>query len=159
MLALCLIQACGAPDVMTVDSNVRIAGEPSTASRSLTPAEQREVVQAIASSEPPGVQVQPLATAGPEGRWREVGVVAREAAKACEMAVVSETRAADRMTFRIRSLRDEQGTLVVTGDTAHGVTAVQAEVGAFNENRAAADALQQAFWRKLHEYARIPRPQ
>lgn len=150
---------CAAPDAMTVDTNVKIEGEPTTASRSLTPTERREVVQAIASSEPAGVPTQPLATAGPGGRWREVGVVAREAAKACEMAVVSETRTDGCVTFRIRSLRDERGLLVVRGDEQVGVTAVEAQVGAFNENRSAADALQEAFWRKLREYARIPRPQ
>lgn len=159
MLMLAVSCSCATPDAMTVDTNVRMEGEPATAARPLTPAERREVVQAIASSEPAGVQTRPLEPAGPGGRWREVGVVAREAAKACEMAVVSETRTDGCVTFRIRSLRDEQGRLVVRGDERLGVTAVEAQVGAFDENRSAADALQEAFWRKLREYARIPRPQ
>jgi hypothetical protein len=75
------------------------------------------------------------------------------------MAIVRETRTAEGKVFNIRCVNDERGTLVVTGDEAHGVTGVQAQIGAFNENRAAASALQDAFWRKLREYARVPRPQ
>jgi hypothetical protein len=144
---------------MAVDSNVRNPGEPSTSSRQLSRDEQREVVKAIADSEPAGQERKPLAPAGDSGRWREVGVVAREAAKSCEMAVVSEQKTADGKVFTVRSIKDERGTLVVTGDEAHGVTDVQAQIGSFNENRSAATALQDAFWRTLREYGRVHRAQ
>ena len=159
ILVFLLPVACSTPEVMTVDSNVRLSGEPSTTYRQLSPSEQRAVVQALAESEPAGQPRQPLASAGESGRWREVSVVANEAAKACEMAIASETKTEDGRVFSIRCVNDERGTLMVTGDEAHGVTDVRAQIGAFNENRAAADALQDAFWRKLREYARVPRPQ
>jgi hypothetical protein len=75
------------------------------------------------------------------------------------MAVVSEQKTADGKVFTVRSIKDERGTLVVTGDEAHGVTDVQVQIGSFNENRSAATALQDAFWRKLREYARVHRAQ
>jgi hypothetical protein len=159
ILVVMLVAACDAPQVMAVDSNVRNPGEPSTTNRQLSRDEQREVVKAIADSEPAGQDRKPLAPAGESGRWREVGVVAREAAKSCEMAVVSEQKTADGKVFTVRSIKDERGTLVVTGDEAHGVTDVQVQVGSFNENRSAATALQDAFWRKLREYARVHRAQ
>lgn len=159
ILAVLLPCACSTPEVMTVDSNARLAGEPSTTYRQLSPSEQREVVKVIAETEPAGQQRLPLAPAGDGGRWREVSAVANEAVKSREMAIVSETKTADGKMFAIRCVNDERGTLVVTGDEAHGVTGVQAQIGAFNENRAAANALQDAFWRKLREYARVSRPQ
>jgi len=159
ILAVLLPVACSTPDVMTVDSNVRLSGEPSTTYRQLSSGEQREVVKAIAGSEPAEQQHLPLASASESGRWREVTVVANAAAKSCEMAIVRETKTAEGKVFNIRCVNDERGMLVVTGDDTHGVTGVQAQIGAFNENRAAASALQDAFWRKLREYARVPRPQ
>lgn len=159
ILAVLLPVACSTPDVMTVDSNARLTGEPSTTYRQLSPSEQREVVKAIAETKPVDQQRQPLASAGDSGRWREVTVVANEAAKSCEMAIVREAKTAEGKMFIIRCVNDERGTLVVTGDEAHGVTGVQAQIGAFNENRAAANALQDAFWRELRAYARVPRPQ
>ena len=158
-LAILLLCGCSTPECMTVDSNVKMPGEASTASRQLSVDEQRSVLVAMSSVVPADEPRQPLAQADERGRWREVSVVASEAAKSCEMAIVRETRTADGKSFQLRSLRDESGTLVVTGDAERGVTGVQARVGAFNENRAAATALQDAFWRKLREYARVPRPQ
>lgn len=162
-LTVLLLSAC-APDTMTVDSNVRMPGEPSTVARRLTADEQARAVDAMAKGEPPGFEAQPLARAGAAGRWSEMRDVVIAAVKSCEVAMVRQDRLTDASgavigaTFVLRSIDDQPGSMRVTGSDAAGVTGVEVSMGNFGEQKELARCVLEAFDRELRTAARIPRP-
>jgi|GEM_PF-1678060 len=161
IVLLALVCACNTPTNMSVDSNIRMPGEAETINRQLTHEERSEVVAAISSTQPTDefATRRPLISAGETGRWNEVNIIAMHAAKACEMAVIDAKQIPNGMLYNIRSLTDETGTLTVMGNQQQGVTSVQARIGYFDQDQAKANAIQDSFWKELHRYARIPRPQ
>jgi hypothetical protein len=162
-LTMLLLSAC-APDTMTVDSNVRMPGEPATVARRLTTDEQARAVDAMATGEPPGFEAQPLARAGAAGRWSDVREVVIAAVKSCEIAMVRQDRLTDASgavigaTFVLRSISDQPGSMRVTGSDATGVTGVEVSMGNFGEQKELARCVLDAFDRELRTAARIPRP-
>lgn len=158
-IALALFVAACSQQPAAITTNVRQAGEPTTVSRELTPAEQDESVAAMRSSSAPGQSVRPLASAGASGRWREVGPVAVAAAKRCEVAVVRERPVSGGKAFDLRSIADQPGEMRVMGDEARGVTGVTVTMGLFDEQRELADRVREAFFVELRRASAIPRPQ
>lgn len=162
--AALLLSAC-TNDVMSVDSNVRMPGEPSTAARRLTAEEQARSIEAMESAQPPGSQPQPFARAGATGRWSDMRSAVIAAVKSCEIAMVRQDRLTDASgavigaIFVLRSISDQPGSMRVIGSDATGVTAVEVSMGNFGEQEELARCVLQAFDRELRTAARIPRPQ
>lgn len=159
VIALALFVAACSQQPAAITTNARQAGEPSTVSRELTPAEQDTAVAAMRSSSAPGESVRPLVSAGASGRWREVSTVAVAAAKRCEVAVVRERAISGGKAFDLRSIADQPGEMRVTGDESRGVTGVTVTMGLFDEQRALADRVRDAFFSELRRASAIPRPQ
>jgi len=163
ILLILLLASC-APDATTVESNVRMPGEPTTVARPLTESEQSSAVDAMRAAQPPGFEAQPLERAGASGRWSDVRRAVIDAAKSCEVAMVSEDRWTDASgavigtTFALRSIRDVTGTMQVRGSESTGVTGVQVSMGLFGEREELARDLLRAFDRELAQAARIRRP-
>jgi hypothetical protein len=161
--AALLLSAC-TNDVMSVDSNVRMPGEPSTVARRLTAEEQARSIEAMDSAQPPGLEPQPFERAGATGRWSEVRNVVISAVKSCEIAMVRQDRLMDASgtvigaTFVLRSISDQPGSMRVIGCDATGVTAVEVSMGNFGEQEDLARCVLDAFDRELRAAARIPRP-
>lgn len=157
-LALCLVAtACKTPEA--VESNVREPGESPSINRRLSEEEQHAMVDAMAAAQSPAQReaARPLQAAGDAGRWSDVPTVVRKAASDCEIGVVREDRIEGGLQYQLRTIGDEPGTLVVKGDRANGVEAVEASIGEFGQRRSQADRLVQAFHRRLREWARVPR--
>jgi hypothetical protein len=158
------VVAC-APDQSSVESNVRMPGEPSTVARTLTETEQHAAVEAMQSAQPADYVARPLARAGARGRWTDVRDCAILAAKDCEVAMVRQDPLRDGSgavigtLFTLRSLHDQVGTMRVTGSESAGVTGVEVSMGNFGEQGELAQALLRAFQRELADEARILRPQ
>lgn len=150
---------------MTVQSNVRMPGEPSTVARPLTAREQAEVVDAMHSAQPSDDVVRPLAPAGPSGRWSDVRPAVSAAAKRCEMAVAGEQPLKDAAgvtigsAFALRSIRDETGVIRVIGSDTTGVTRVEVSMGLFGEQRRLAERMLEAFDREFARRGAVLRPQ
>ena len=156
-LAACSMQ----PERTTVDSNVRMPGEPSTVARTLTPAEENRLIDAMASAQTPEerAEARPLEPAGAGGRWREVATVAGVAVKRCQTAILDQQAIDGGWRFTLVNIHDEPGELVVHGNDAEGVTGVTASVGMFGERSSRAEALVRSFQDTLQDYAKVKRPQ
>jgi len=164
ILSALLLSACTNDD-MSVDSNVRMPGEPSTAARRLTAEERERSVEAMASSQPADFKPKPFTRAGVTGRWSEVREVVIAAVKSCEIAIVRQDRLTDASgavigaTFALRSIGDQPGSMRVIGSDATGVTAVEVSMGFFGEQEDLARCVIDAFDRELGIASRILRPQ
>ena len=162
MLACLSLVACSTP--MTVESNVRMKGEPPTIARALTAPEQVEVVDAMRSAEPAGFEAQPLERVPAPGRWGDARRSATLAAKSHEVAVVREEPLRDPggrligFVFMLRSIRDETGWIRVRGSEAEGVLGVEASMGLFGQDGDLARNLCESFRREQIEAGSIPRP-
>lgn len=162
-LVTLLLSAC-APDTMSVDSNERMPGEPSTVARRLTADEQARAVDVMVTAQPPEFEPQPLARAGAAGRWSEVREVVIAAVKSCEVAMVRQDRLTDASgavigtTFVLRSISDQPGSMRVIGSDATGVTGVEVSMGNFGEQKELARCVLEAFDRELRSAAQILRP-
>jgi hypothetical protein len=160
-VAILFLAACSMqPERTTVDSNVRMPGEPSTVARTLTPAEENQLIDAMASAQTPQerAEARPLEQAGASGRWREVPTVAGVAVKRCQTAILDQRAIEGGWRFTLVNIHDEPGELVVHGNDAEGVTDVTASVGMFGERTSRAEALVRSFRETLQEYARVKRP-
>ncbi|MFM1829873.1 MAG: hypothetical protein RLZZ558_213 [Planctomycetota bacterium] len=162
LVPILILAACSSePERTTVDSNVRMPGEPSTVARTLTPAEESEVLDAMASAQTAQerAEARPLEPAGADGRWREVATVAGVAVKRCQTAILDQQAIDGGWRFMLINIHDEPGELVVHGNDAEGVTEVTASVGMFGERTSRAEDLVRSFRQTLQEYARVRRPQ
>ena len=164
ILSALLLSAC-TNDVMSVDSNVRMPGEPSTVARRLSAEEQQRAMEAMASAQPADFKPQPFTRAGTAGRWSDMRNAVIAAVKSCEIAMVRQDRLMDASgtvigaTFVLRSIGDQPGSMRVIGSDATGVTAVDVSMGNFGEQGDLARCVLDAFDRELRTAARIPRPQ
>lgn len=157
-IALCLVlAACASPEA--VESNVREPGESPSINRKLSEEQQRGIVSAIDASqtEAQRAAARPLEPAGAAGRWSDVDTVVRKAVSDCEIGVVRVDRVEGGVQYRLRTIQDDPGTLVVMGDAEHGVVSVQASIGDFGQRKEWSERLERAFRRRLREWSRVPR--
>ena len=74
------------------------------------------------------------------------------------MAVVAQFVQPDGLRFTILTLNNDQGELVVKGDSTQGVLSASATLGLFGERTKDADALVNSFNSQLLELGAIARP-
>ena len=74
------------------------------------------------------------------------------------MAVVAQFVQPDGLRFTILTLNNDQGELVVKGDSAQGVLSASATLGLFGERTKSAQMLVDSFYSQLHELGAIARP-
>ena len=157
MMAL-LCAACTKPAPI-VQSNEVFPGDLASVNRELTSAESQRVLNAMAStrSQKDIDNTRPLQTSS-VGRWSDVYQAAVIGSRKVEMAVIAQFVQPDGLRFTILTLNNDQGELVVKGDSTQGVLSASATLGLFGERTKDADALVNSFNSQLHELGAIARP-
>jgi len=158
VMATLLCAACTKPAPI-VQSNEVFPGDLASVNRELTSAESQRVLNAMAStrSQKDIDNTRPLQTSS-VGRWSDVYQAAVIGSRKVEMAVVAQFVQPDGLRFTILTLNNDQGELVVKGDSTQGVLSVSATLGLFGERTKDADALVNSFNSQLHELGAIARP-
>ena len=158
VMATLLCAACTKPAPI-VQSNEVFPGDLASVNRELTSAESQRVLNAMAStrSQKDIDNTRPLQTSS-VGRWSDVYQAAVIGSRKVEMAVVAQFVQPDGLRFTILTLNNDQGELVVKGDSAQGVLSASATLGLFGERTKSAQMLVDSFYSQLHELGAIARP-
>ena len=158
VMATLLCAACTKPAPI-VQSNEVFPGDLASVNRELTSDESQRVLNVMAStrSQKDIDNTRPLQTSS-VGRWSDVYQAAVIGSRKVEMAVVAQFVQPDGLRFTILTLNNDQGELVVKGDSTQGVLSASATLGLFGERTKDADALVNSFNLQLLELGAIARP-